>query len=356
MKIYVEDAETKKVKEELENTPLIKREFGNEWIDSNLLNVEERLKKHSLFWLFLEAAKIQKMEKWLTEIKACVPQSKFNKIINSIKGSRLDKDFFSLIPELEVLAYYGSKGIKIEYEPNIPEKRNIGDIKLTINSVEIFVEITRLFESEEEERVAALIHSLGQRIDAIPDNPFIITLEIDDSFSVEDLEPCIKFVSDEIAKNKDSLEPIEGKPYVINFTNKATFWIHKKITHKKGYVGGSLFPVTEIKSSGRLKNKIFSEIKQLPEAKLNVVAVDIAYHFADFDDVENAIMGQLGYVINHYTGEGKTIRNPNGVTHKDDGRQVGLVIAFKGFNYEERKKYTNSFATTPFTKDLLEIL
>lgn len=39
-----------------------------------------------------------------------------------------------------------------------------------------------------------------------------------------------------------------------------------------------------------------------------------------------------------------------------DGRQVGLIIAFKGFNYEKRKKYENKSATFPFTEDLSAIL
>jgi hypothetical protein len=356
MRHLVENDEVEKAKEVLESTPLIKAEVGYDWIVNNLLNVEERLKKHPLFWLLLEPAKIQKLEKWLIIIKACIPDSKFKKIINSIRESRAEKEFYSLIPELEVLAYYGSKGIKIEYEPDIPEKKNVGDVKLTIGSTEVFIEITRLFESQEEEKKITLVHAVVQKIEAISDNPFIITLEIKDSFNSEDIEPCIKLVNDVILKSKGSLEPIEGQPYVINFENKATIKIHKKITHKKGYVGGSLFPAMEIKSASRVKNKLLDKLEQLPERTLNVVAVDLSYHFADFDDVENAFVGQLGYVINRNTGEGRTIRNANGVIHMKNGHQIGLVIAFKGFNYEQRKKYENSSASTPFAEEMLEIL
>lgn len=352
----MDEDEIKAVRASLESTPLIKEALGNDWIDNNLLNVEERTIKHSLFWLFLDAAKIQKMENWLTIARSCIPDSKFNKIINSIKERRSEKDFFSLVSELEVLAYYGSNGIAVEYEPNIPEKENIGDIKLTVDSTEIYIEITRLFESRVEERVNSLVHSVTKRIDAIPNNPFIITLVIDNEFCPADLEPFIELVNDEIAKNRDILEPMEGKPYIVEFGSKATIFFHKKISHRKGYVGGSILPVTEIKSASRLKNKILDKPRQLPDAKLNIVAIDISQHFTDFEDVENAFIGQLGYVINRQTSEGRIIRNSNGVIHTADGRKVGLTIAFKGFNYEQRRKYVNLLANIPFKEEILTIL
>ncbi len=349
----VEEAEIEEVRKNLESTSLLSNELGIDWIANNLLNVENRLAKHSLFWLFLEPPKFQKMENWLKIVKSCIPKSKFLKIINSLKERRDEKDFYSLLAEIEVLAFYGSKGIKVEYEPNIPKKKNIGDIKLIINSFEVFVEVTRLFQSKEEEQIRSLTHLVEQRINAIPNNPFIITLEITDNFSFEDVESFIKLVSEEISKNQDILESGVEKPYTFNFSSKATVLFHKKITNKKGYVGGVLPPTMEVKSAGRLKNKILHELKQLPDNSLNIIAIDVSAHFTDFDDVEDAFTGQLAYLINIHTGEGRTIRNSNGVIHMNDGRQIGLVIAFKGFNYEQHKKYVNSSASMPFTEGLL---
>ncbi len=356
MRAFVDKEEIKEVKENLESTPIIVDVLGDNWINNNLLNREERIKKHTLFWLFLDATKIQKMENWLIVTKACVTGTKFNKIVNSLKAKRDEKDCYSLLAELEVLAYYGSKGIKVEYEPDIPEKKNVGDLKLTIGSVEVFVEITRLFESQEDERTTKLVRSVAQKIDEIPDNPFISTLVIEDGFCEKDLEPFIELVSNEIAKNKNTLEPAEGKPYIIDFYHKAELRLRKKISHKKGYVGGSIYPTVEICSAGRLKNKILDKLEQLPDGKLNAVAVDISYHFADFGHVKQAFDGQLGYLINRKTGEGTYIRHANGVVHIDEGRQIGVLIAFKSFNYEQRRKYPNLSATVPFTDEFLSMM
>ena len=356
MREFVKEEELQQVSRCLESTPLIKSELGANWIANNLLNMEQRIKKHYLFWLFLESWKIQKVEQWLKDLRLSLPQSKYRKIINSLKAKWSEKDFNSLISELEVLAYYASKGLKVEYEPNIPKKRKVGDIKLNLLSTEVFIEVTRLFESKEEETRGRLVHSVVDGIDALSFNPFIITVEIEDEFSNADIKPCLKFVGDEIMRIKDTLEPVETKPYVLMFGSKATFRFFKKITHKKGYVGGTLLPSIELNDGKRLKNKILSEIEQLPDGRLNIIAIDISHHFLDFDDVEDGLLGQLGFVFNRQTGEGTTLRNTNGVVHMVNGKQVGLVVAFKGFKYEEHRKFVNLTAKTPFTEQLIAVV
>jgi hypothetical protein len=37
----------------------------------------------------------------------------------------------------------------------------------------------------------------------------------------------------------------------------------------------------------------------------------------------------------------------------DKGKKVGVIIAFKGFDYENRRKYVNLSAEHPFTDDML---
>jgi hypothetical protein len=49
-------------------------------------------------------------------------------------------------------------------------------------------------------------------------------------------------------------------------------------------------------------------------------------------------------------------RNANGVIHMDEGRNLALVIAFKGFDYEKRMKYKNESASIKLSEDLLAIL
>ena len=94
----------------------------------------------------------------------------------------------------------------------------------------------------------------------------------------------------------------------------------------------------------------------MPDGTLNAVAVDISYHFADFGHAKQALDGQLGYLINLKTSEGSYFRHANGIVHMDEGRQMGVLIAFKSFNYEQRRKYANLSATVPFTDELLSMI
>jgi len=110
-----------------------------------------------MFLIFLDQSKSKKMEDWLSTLKTRLPRTKFTKIVNSLKGKRGENEFYSYIPEIEVLSYSKKQengNFKVEYEPPIPGKTRIGDIKLTIGSIPVFLEVTRLFSSAEEEESA----------------------------------------------------------------------------------------------------------------------------------------------------------------------------------------------------------
>jgi hypothetical protein len=94
----------------------------------------------------------------------------------------------------------------------------------------------------------------------------------------------------------------------------------------------------------------------LPDNQLNVVVLDISHHFAHHEDVEDAFAGQEGVRINVETGEVTPYRNANGIIHIDECRQIGLIIGFKGFDYENRRKYVNPSAIVPFNDDMLSML
>jgi hypothetical protein len=108
-----------------------------------------------------------------------------------------------------------------------------------------------------------------------------------------------------------------------------------------------------IESAARLKNKILDEIEQLPENQFNVIVLDISHYFADFDDVEDAFAGQLGLRIDLKTMETTPFRHANGIVQMDKGKKVGVIIAFKGFDYENRRKYVNPSAERSFTDGML---
>jgi hypothetical protein len=46
-------------------------------------------------------------------------------------------------------------------------------------------------------------------------------------------------------------------------------------------------------------------------------------------------------------------RCANGIVHMKQGNQIGVIIAFKGFDYEHRRKYINPSAALPFTDEMI---
>ncbi|MCW4046401.1 MAG: hypothetical protein NWE99_02410, partial [Candidatus Bathyarchaeota archaeon] len=190
MRVFVDDAEIEIAKKRLETTPTISESFGKEWINSNLLNKEERAKKHVMFWMFLDEVKFKKLEEWLLTLRRTLPDTKFVKIVNMLKEKRGENEFYSFIPEIEVLSFYKQKEndtFKVEFEPAIPGKTKVGDVKLAFDTVQVFLEVTRLFSSEEEEKFNKIIEAIREKIDEIDDNPFVITFGITETFSEADM-------------------------------------------------------------------------------------------------------------------------------------------------------------------------
>ena len=355
MKIFVDETEIEIVRKRLETDSIFSKFFGEEWIKENFLNQEERSKKHMMFWVVLEEIKYQKMEDWLSTLKRTLPETKFVKIVNTLKEKRGKNKFYSFIPEIEVLAYYlkqENDNFKVEFEPKIPGKTKVGDIKLMFDSNQIFLEITRLFASEKEERINAIMETIHKKIDEIEDNPFLISFKIEERFVETDIGPFVSFVKQKIPELRGELEKSTAKSIKMIFENRAWFMVHKEIG-KKGHVSGAMSPVMMLETGGRLKHKILDKIEQLPDNHLNVIVLDISHHFAHFEDITDAFGGQEGLKIDVKTMEATPFRHANGVVQVDDGRKVSVIIGFKGFDYEHRKKYVNLSAENPFTDELL---
>jgi hypothetical protein len=291
---------------------------------------------------------------------ASLPDTKFKKIINSLKEKAGENEFGSFIPEIEVLAFYASKkddGVSVEYEPNIPNKNNVGDIKLSFGGKEMYLEVTKLFSSEKEKRIDDMLRLLGSKIDEIVDNPFYISIGIEESFTENDVLPFVELVQSQVEKYKHIQEIPAEKIPKFDYNSKGFFMFTMRAPNgKKGHAGGFFTPVMDLTTAGRLKGKIKDKTEQLPDNEINVVVLDISHHFAHFEDIENAFAGQEGVRINVKTGEVTPYRNANGIIHIDEGRQIGLIIGFKGFDYENRRKYVNTSAIVPFNDDILSVL
>jgi len=355
MKAFVDDAEIETVKKSLEASPEIAEALGKDWIDENFLKKEERTKRHPKFWIFLDQSKSKMIEDWLSTLKTRLPRTKFTKNVNSLKGKRGENEFYSYIPEIEVFSYYKKQengNFKVEFEPPIPGKTRIGDVKLTIGSIPVFLEVTRLFSSAEEERISNIIGAVHQKIDALEGNPFLISFGLEEHFQETDIDPFVRFVSHKIYELRDVSEESDIKPIQVTFENKAWLIFLKDVV-RHGHVVGDMTPVMRIESAGGLKNKALEEVKQLPDDQFSVIVLDISHIFAHFDDVEDMFAGQIGVKIDITTTEATPFRHANGFVEMNQGKTVGAVIAFKRFDHENRKKYVNLSAKHPFTNDMV---
>jgi len=346
LKKLIEDNEKEKVESLLEAQSLLVSFLGQDWVKNTLLSEKERQKAHFLFWLLLDPEKSQSLENWLKNIKGSLVPTKFAGLISKLKKSGGKTEFYSLLSEIEVLSYYASKNLKIEYEPSQ------GDIKLMIDDCEVFIEIARLFSSEEQTKLETLEHKVWDKLDELDNKKYVISFSISQVFSQSDIEPFVRFVEKKLNEEFNEFPT----PDFTYSRDKARFRILAISRRNKGYVGGYSSPVMTISSARRLKAKIIDEAKQLPKGKFNVVVYNISDPFTHFDSIEDAFFGQSVAIIDLKTNEGKWARKENGVIHKEEGKRLNALIAFRHFQYDNRKKYENPMAEFQLPNEILKEL
>ena len=359
MRIFVSSQEIERVEANVKRSPVLYEVFGKDWIYNDLLTKQKRFQKHALFWLLLDENKSKKLEDWLRILKSTLLNSKFFKVINSFMKKRGKIAFYSYLSEIEVLAYYKNQennGFLVEFEPHVPGKPKVGDIKLNFNSKDVFIEITRMFPSEEEERINKIMGIIRQRIDEFEDNPYLASFGIKADFRETDIDSFVDFAHRKLLELPQSAQLPLRHSFSIDKREKAWLRVDKKLEDGNGFVDAMLTPILSIESASRLKNKMLDEVEQLPEDHFNVLVIDISHHFTDFDDVEDALAGQLGLRVDKETLKATPFRNANGIMHMEEGKQVGVVIAFKGFDYGSRRKYINLSATLPFSDEMVSRL
>lgn len=341
----IKDEEIEQVKSNLHFLPTLVESFGSFWINITLLTKTRRKEKHVLFWLLLDLAKSQKLENWLKTLKSSLISTKFQGIVNSLKRKSRRIEFYSLLSEIEVLAYYMEKRdryLDIEYEPRH------GDIKITIDGCEVFLEIAKLFSSKDQQKINTLENLVWEKLDNLENNVYILSFGISAEFSESDVDLFVKFARKKIA---EKIREFPSEKFVFN-NGKAWIKIDKVSPRNRGYVGRFLTGVMKIESARRLKNKILDEVKQLPEDHLSIVVYNISAIFTRFDHIEDAFFGQPALRINRRTLKTKPIRHPNGVIHTEEGKRVSAIISFKDFEYENHKTYVNPFANISLPQEI----
>jgi len=337
------DEEKEQVRTILEACSYLVEFLGSDWIKRRLLGENKRSEVHYLFWLLLDLEKSQKLENWLRNLKASLISTKFQGLVNDLKKKGNRAEFYSLLSEIEVLSYYSGEGFEVEYEP--PH----GDIMVVIDNHEIFIEIARLFSSKDRQRIDAPTNVVWEKLDELNNEIYVLSFSISRNFSESDVESFTNFVGEKL---EEEFEKLPSEDFIFD-RGKAKFQIIGATKRKKGYVGTSMTPVMEIPSARRLKGKILDEVKQLPKNTLNVVVYNISHIPTHFDDIEDAFLGQSVAVINRRTMKARWARKENGVIHKEEGKQVSMLIAYEDFRYEKRRKYANPNAEFQLSDQML---
>lgn len=339
----IRDEEKEQVRTTLEACPYLVEFLGPDWTKNRLLGEKARFEVHYVFWLLVNLERSQKLENWLRTLKASLISTKFQGLVNDLKKKANRAEFYSLLSEIEVLSYYSKEGFEVEYEP--PH----GDIKMTIDNHEIFIEIARLFGSEEEQRIEALTNMVWEKLDALDNEKYVLSFNISTGFSISDVEAFTEFVG---RKMEEQFGELPSEDFIFD-RDKAKFRILSVSKREKGYVGSSMTPFMEIPSAKRLKGKILDEVKQLPQHTLNVIIYNISHIPTHFDDIEDAFLGQSVAVIDKRTMKARLARRENGVVHVEGGREVSALIAYEEYEYERRKKYANPYANRRLPDEIL---
>jgi hypothetical protein len=78
----------------------------------------------------------------------------------------------------------------------------------------VFVEIARLFSSEEEEKIQTLSQLVWNKLEDLTENKYVLTFDISPEFSESDIDPFVNFVGNIITQKLTLLPnklPFEGE-------------------------------------------------------------------------------------------------------------------------------------------------
>lgn len=333
--------ETIEAKNNISEFSNLKAYLGEDWLNSQI-QIESRAKMHPIFWILIDYNKCKKLSNNLDVLNNLC--EKFPRIIRKIKFDRDRFNFYSLLTEIEVLAYYYRKSNEkyiVDYEPLIDDQNTIPDGKLIINEQEYFLEILTVFEDENEQLIESYQDEIREKLDSLNNNPFILAFGLEIGFERDDISSFVVFVEKLIkskkAKNKSTFNFNKDEKIIANIT----FYDNH---NNKGYVGIMNGPVRRLNDAGRIKNKILSKIDQLPINSKNIIIMNLSYLSDEFIDLDEAFLGQTGVTIDTKSYDVRDIRQPNGFIHHEKGKSISCVIGYTKEMFEFRRFYINSLA------------
>ena len=339
------------IRKNIDTFPNIKDIFSEDFIN-NLLKIEERLKKHSLFWILLDLQKTSKLSNNLGILR--LKFSSFSSLLNRLLDD-IDKDnFYSVLTEIEILSYFYDKfsSENLEYEPSIEGKTGKPDLKLNLNGEEYYMEIFNLRDDSIQREINEIQDSIKKEIDKI-NQPFSILFSTEISFKKENMGDFVSFVSSLLDK-KEQIKHGDKFDFFKDNSKLADIKFFNS-NNNQGQVYSMLHPLRILNDSIRIKNKMLDKIdKQLPEDKKSIIIMDNSYAFYADYDVFDAIYGRYCVFVDPNTREIKDARQPNGLIHHPKGKSISAIVSYSG-DYSNRKIFLNPFATNKLSEQELSL-
>ncbi len=348
--MLIEEQEFEKVREHLSNYPIFTQLLSQNWIGNTLLNQEERLQKHALFWELLDKAKVVKLVNELTALNSdsqIIPS-----VISKIKSCNNSDSFDSLRTEIMVLAYYKNRetaNFKVKFEPQIPNSARKNDILLLINKEPHYVEIFTILYDEIERNNRELEDRVKAKIEGIDNNPFLVSFSLFSTFIEQDIEGLTQFLETKIADLSSTGQSKAELIFEKENEPKADIWLIKDGSKRSSSVGMIMSEVRRLSTDRRLKNLILTKTEQFSPNTKNILITHLAHIPAHFDDYENALLGVEGVRINKITMKSTPFRERNGAIHDPRTKRIGGFICFRNWDYTSRIKALNPNADNIIT-------
>lgn len=356
----IRDYEYKAVSNNLDDNQAIIKKIGEEWIQDNILNKEERERKHFLFWELFESNKAENLSKMILALEK---ENYFNSLISKLKKYRNKENFYPFLSELNVLYFYKTqenKKFKIKkYEPSLPDKKGKkNDILLEIEGEKYYIEIFTLMEDKIDRANRKLEALIDEELNRIPNNPFVIGYNYNDAFLKEDINDFKEFAEKHIEYAKKSNLEYHEFEFKKDDLIKARMRLYPSKSGK-GFVGLKMGDFREINNDNRLKNIMLSKIDlQLCNNTKNILVVNLSTPLSHFEDFYNAVLGSETVRVDLQKNKFEEIRKNNGIIHdpKERAKYVSSFIAFERLDYGSRKKIFITNANNPIDEKIQTIL
>lgn len=299
------------------------------WFDS-ILKMDERNKKHPIFWLLTEEKASFKLYNQLDILK-----TKCKNYDSIIK--KLGNEYESTMAEIEVISYFceNINSSLIEYEPKFKNFDRKPDLKISYQKQNYFIEISLLDDDNESQKLENLSNNIRKRLreqNKVYNFIFEINPILENAFENEEninefIDGFISFISEKNA-NPSS--------YIYNKNG-----FHCDITILKEPWGPVEYSGLRAPNMPRIKNKLLTKIQreQLPNDEYNIIIIKLKDNFSTYSAFKEAIYGQDN--LNK-----KEINKSLGLIDNPQSNNISAFIAFKR-DFVDGKVYSNPNANKP---------